>query len=60
MSNTVRLIIPARLWCPYCGVRHIDEKRNSGRWDRQAHTTHRCVGCQREWEVYVSGEPDQE
>lgn len=54
----MKLIIEVPLWCPYCGAKHVDETRNGEKWDRRAHTTHRCQKCQRDWDVYVSGSPN--
>lgn len=54
------LIIPIKLWCPHCGVTHIDETRGGERWDRRAHTTHRCQDCGGDFDVYVSGAHDEE
>jgi len=51
----MKLIIEYRLFCPYCGVRHVDETRKGERWDRRAHTTHRCQNCGEDFDVYVSG-----
>lgn len=51
----IKVIIPSSLWCPYCGARHLDETRNGERWDRRAHTTHRCQFCKKDFDVYVSG-----
>ena len=51
----VKIIIPLSLWCPHCGARHVDETRNGERWDRRAHTTHRCQFCKEDFDVYVSG-----
>lgn len=50
-----KLIINAKLWCPHCGARHIDEERNGEKWQRRAHTTHRCQGCGGDFDVFVSG-----
>ena len=58
MTDLLKLIIPTKLWCPYCGARHIDELRNNERWDRRAHTTHRCQVCSKDFDVFVSGAPD--
>jgi transposase-like protein len=55
----IRQIVPVKLWCPYCGTRHVDEERNGEKWHRRAHTTHRCQSCGRDWDVYVSGAPDE-
>jgi len=60
MAELIKLIIPLKLWCPYCGVRHIDEPRDGQRWERRAHTTHRCQGCGKDFDVFVSGTPDEE
>jgi transposase-like protein len=54
-----KVIIPVKLFCPYCGARHVDESRNSEKWDRRAHTTHRCQSCGKDWDVYVSGAADE-
>ena len=59
MSAMVRQIIPVKLWCPHCGTRHVDEERKGEKWHRRAHTTHRCQGCGRDWDVYVSGAPNE-
>lgn len=40
--------IRALMWCPKCGLQHIDE----GEWATREHKTHRCVGeggCRHEW-----------
>ncbi len=58
MTQRIQIIIAVKLWCPTCGARHIDETRNGERWDRRAHTTHRCQSCGQDWDVYVSGAPD--
>ena len=50
-----KLIIPHTIYCPHCGCRHIDELRNGEKWDRRAHTTHRCQGCCLNFDVYVQG-----
>lgn len=50
-----KLIINAKLFCPYCGFPHVDEERNGEKWNRRAHTTHRCQGCGGDFDVYVSG-----
>lgn len=55
-----KLIVPLRIFCPYCGVRHIDASRNGEKWDRRAHTTHRCQGCSKDFDVFVSGASDDE
>lgn len=62
MSTTqlLKLIIPVKLFCPYCGARHIDETRLNEKWDRRAHTTHRCQTCFGDFDAYVSGAPDPE
>ena len=54
---SIKLIIETALYCPHCGERHVDETRNDERWDRRAHTTHRCQNCKLDFDVYVSGEP---
>lgn len=60
MSNLPRIIIDAVLYCPHCGVRHVDESRNGEKWHRRAHTTHRCQSCSKDFDVYVSGQaPDE-
>ena len=55
-----KIIIPVALWCPYCGTRHVDETRKGKRWDRCAHTTHRCQDCGEDFDVYVSGRPQSD
>lgn len=50
MPELMKVIIPIKLWCPYCGTRHIDKERNGEKWHRRAHTTHRCQGCGKDWE----------
>lgn len=54
-----RVIIDAKLFCQHCGARHVDESRNGEKWHRRAHTTHRCQKCGKDWDVYVSGAPDE-
>lgn len=54
-----KLVISAPLYCPHCGKRHVDETRNSERWDRRAHTTHRCQNCMQDFDVFVSGASDE-
>lgn len=49
------IIVELKLWCPNCGAQHVDETRNGERWDRRAHTTHRCQSCSKDFDVYVSG-----
>lgn len=56
--NLPRIIIDAKLFCPHCGERHIDESRNGEKWHRRAHTTHRCQKCSGDFDVYVSGQAD--
>lgn len=65
---------PLDLFCPACGLRHVDE----GEWVSRPHKTHRCVaytstdghvtaGCGHEWRPYahptvgrpVCSHPDQ-
>lgn len=53
-------MIKVRLHCPHCGSRHVDAERNGERWDRRAHTTHRCQDCGEDFDVYVSGATDEE
>lgn len=55
MSELFKVIIPIKLFCPHCGAQHVDEERNGEKWQRRAHTTHRCQGCGRDWDVYASG-----
>ncbi len=55
MTELMKVIIPCKLFCPYCGVQHVDEIRDGERWDRRAHTTHRCQACGEDFDVYVSG-----
>lgn len=57
--NEPKIIIAMKLFCPHCGARHIDETRNGEKWDRRAHTTHRCQKCNGDWDVFVSGAPDE-
>lgn len=59
MSDIIRIIVPYRVFCPHCGARHVDETRNGERWDRRAHTTHRCQACFQDWEITVSGASDE-
>lgn len=58
--NLPRIIIDAVLFCPHCGARHVDESRNGEKWHRRAHTTHRCQSCGRDFDVYVSGQAQDE
>lgn len=60
MSDVARVIIPVPLWCPHCGLRHVDHERAHVPWHKRAHTTHRCQGCGMDWDVYVSGAPVDE
>lgn len=54
-----KLVIPVKLFCPYCGSRHIDAERNGEKWHRRAHTTHRCQSCGGDFDVFVSGACDE-
>jgi hypothetical protein len=36
------------LFCPACGVQHIDEVRN-GVWENPPHRSHLCYGCGHIW-----------
>lgn len=56
----MKMILAVRIFCPRCGARHVDETRDGERWDRRAHTTHRCQGCEQDFDVYVSGASDSE
>lgn len=58
--NLPRIIIDAVLFCPHCGARHVDEARNGEKWHRRAHTTHRCQACGGDFDVYVSGQAQDE
>ena len=55
--DLLKIIVPLPLWCPHCGARHVDETRDGERWDRRAHTTHRCqnADCGKDFDVFVSG-----
>jgi predicted RNA-binding Zn-ribbon protein involved in translation (DUF1610 family) len=37
------------LWCPECGMRHIDR----GRWETNPHHTHACQHCGHAWRPAV-------
>ncbi len=56
------LVLKASLYCPHCGSRHIESVGGDPklRWERRAHTTHRCRGCGGDFNVYVSGASDDE
>ena len=58
MIELLKIIIPLKIFCPHCGTRHIDEPRDGKRWDRIAHTTHRCQQCAMDFDVFVSGVSD--
>lgn len=55
MIELLKIIIPLKIFCPHCGERHIDDRRDSERWERRAHTTHRCQQCAMDFDVFVSG-----
>lgn len=44
-SPIVTAPIPMLLWCPECGLRHIDE----GEFATKLHHTHACQGCGHVW-----------
>lgn len=60
MPHLPRIIIDAVLFCPHCGARHVDEARNGEKWHRRAHTTHRCQKCGGDFDVYVSGQAEEQ
>lgn len=41
-----KLITPMILYCPKCGLQHIDVNE----WATKTHTIHRCEGCFNEWQ----------
>jgi rubredoxin len=41
--------IPMLLWCPECGMRHIDR----GTFATKPHHTHACQGCGHVWRPAV-------
>jgi rubredoxin len=38
-------VVPMLLWCPECGVRHVDE----GEFATKLHHTHACQDCGHVW-----------
>ena len=56
------LVIKAALFCPHCGERHVewDGDGPAMRWERRAHTTHRCHRCGGDFDVYVCGASDDD
>ncbi len=57
-----KIIVPAKLFCPHCGERHVewDGGDPNMRWERRAHTTHRCRSCGGDFDVYVGGASDED
>lgn len=51
-----------RVHCPHCGERHVEQEGGDPekRWERRAHTTHRCRACGGDFNAYVSGASDEE
>lgn len=45
------IIIPASIFCPYCGHRHIDNLY----WVKKSHVTHLCMNCNKKFNVTVKG-----
>lgn len=45
-----RQLRPAKLYCPHCGHRHVDQ----GEWAtiERAHHKHRCSQCERDFEPF--------
>jgi hypothetical protein len=39
---------PVQLFCPQCGVLHLDE----GEWATRPHKTHQCQSCKHEWRPF--------
>ncbi len=56
------LVLRAALFCPHCGSRHVewDGGDSKMRWERRAHTTHRCRACSGDFDVYVCGASDDD
>lgn len=40
--------VPMTLFCPFCGVQHVDE----GEWATRPHKTHQCQSCKKEWRLF--------
>ncbi len=61
-SSVPRLILKAKLYCPHCGARHVEQEGGDPKmkWERRAHTTHRCRSCEGDFDVYVAGASDEE
>lgn len=41
--------IPMVLWCPACGMQHIDEPAPEKGWDNPPHRSHECQACGLVW-----------
>lgn len=41
--------IPMILFCPACGLQHIDAPEPEGGWDNPPHKSHLCHGCGHIW-----------
>ncbi len=37
------------LWCPSCGLQHVDEPDPAAGWTNPVHYTHLCKGCKHLW-----------
>ena len=57
-----KIIVPAKVFCPHCGARHVEWEGGDPnmRWERRAHTTHRCRECGGDFDVYVGGASDED
>jgi rubredoxin len=47
--NTPPAPIDMLLWCPQCGVQHIDNPDPTRGWDNPPHRSHECQGCKHIW-----------
>lgn len=44
--------VACELFCPVCGMQHIDAPETETGWENPPHRTHRCKFCSHEWRPY--------
>jgi hypothetical protein len=45
----LRAPIPMLMYCPRCGVQHVDKPSDDGSWTNPPHYTHTCQSCGARW-----------